>query len=86
MTSWNDATSGMPCRIRQRAESTRAYFPAAGRISRSGVKLSVLSCNSTSMPLKTDSTTINAAVPTVTPATLMAEMILMAFCFFLAKR
>ena len=51
-----------------------------------GGDLPVLFCKSKSMPLNTDSTTIKAQVPTATPTTLMAEMILMAFCFFLEKR
>ena len=49
----------------------------------SEVKLSVLFCNNKSMPLNTDKTTIKAVVPMVTPTMLIAEIMLMAFCFFL---
>ena len=39
-----------------------------------------------SKPLYTDRTIISAAVPTAIPQALIAEMMLMTFCFFLAKR
>jgi len=61
-------------------------LPVRGLMTRSGVKLSALFCNNRSMPLKTDKMITNAEVPIATPTTLMTEMILMAFCFFLENR
>ena len=61
-------------------------FPFAGEIVRSGVKLSVASVRSVSIPLNTESTTIRAVVPIATPTILMMEMMFMAFCFFLENR
>jgi len=61
-------------------------FPSAGVIFRSGSNVLKMEVTIISRPLKTDKITISAIVPTATPATDTAEMILMAFRDFFANR
>jgi len=61
-------------------------FPATGVIFISGSEVLKMLLTISSRPLKTESTVISAIVPTVTPATEMAEITFMAFRDFFAKR
>ena len=61
-------------------------FPFTGEIFISGSEVLKIPFTISSRPLKTDRIVISAMVPTVTPATEMAEMTLMALRDFFANR
>ena len=61
-------------------------FPSVILISRSGSKVPKIDLTISSRPLNTESIIIRAIVPTITPATDIDEIILIAFLDFLAKR
>ena len=61
-------------------------FPSDGVIRRSGSTELIIDLMSESNPLYTESIMIRAAVPTAIPIALIAEIILITLCDFLAKR
>ena len=61
-------------------------FPFDGVMRRSGSTLLIIDLMSESNPLYTDIIMMSAAVPTAMPIALIAEMMLITLCDFLAKR